>query len=58
MNTDQLRNRFPNEVACRTFFETIIWGDKRICPHCYSQVSYKFSSDSCRPGLYECGKCK
>ncbi|CAB1070467.1 hypothetical protein D1AOALGA4SA_12653, partial [Olavius algarvensis Delta 1 endosymbiont] len=25
MDIDQLRARFPDENACRTFFESIIW---------------------------------
>jgi transposase-like protein len=36
----------------------MIWGNKRICPHCKSQISYKLSGASSKPGLYECGKCK
>ena len=58
MNTDQLRNSFPDEMTCRTFFETIIWGNNRTCPHCKIQISYKLSGPSCKAGLYECGKCK
>jgi transposase-like protein len=57
MNTDQLRNRFPDENACRSFFESIIWQNGRFCPHCKSQTSYKLSGAS-RAGLYECAKCK
>jgi transposase-like protein len=36
----------------------MIWGNNRICPHCKSQISYKLSGASSKPGLYECGKCK
>ena len=32
MNTDQLRARFPDESACRQFFESIIWKNGRVCP--------------------------
>ena len=46
MNTDQLRDRFPDELACRTFFETMIWGNNRICPQCKSQISNKLSGAS------------
>ena len=34
MNTDQFRKLFPDESACRAFFESIIWRNGRFCPHC------------------------
>jgi hypothetical protein len=40
MNTDQLRERFPDENVCRTFFESIIWSDGRFCPHCGFERTY------------------
>jgi transposase-like protein len=58
MNTDQLRERFPDENACRTFFESIIWRNGRFCPHCGFERSYPISGKTTRPGLYECGRCK
>ena len=58
MNTDQLRDRFPDENACRSFFESIIWRNGRICPHCGFERSYHLSGKTCRAGLYECGRCK
>lgn len=58
MNLDQLKARFPDENTCRTFFETIIWQNGRRCPHCDYETSYFISGPSCRPGLYECGRCK
>jgi transposase-like protein len=58
MNTDQLRKRFPDEKACRTFFESIIWRDGRFCPHCGFDRSYPISGKTSRAGLYECGQCK
>ena len=57
MNADQLREMFPDESACRTFLESIIWASGRNCPHCGSENSYHIKGDSARPGLYECGKC-
>ena len=42
MNIDQLRKRFPDEDACRLFFESILWKHDRSCPHCYSLKSYRF----------------
>ncbi len=58
MNTDQLREKFPDEDTCRNFFESIIWQNGRICPHCQCQRSYHISGDSARAGLYECAQCK
>ena len=58
MNTDQLRERFPDENTCRTFFESIIWRNGRFCPHCGFERSYPISGKTCRAGLYECGQCK
>ena len=58
MNLDQLKARFPDESACRTFFENIIWQNGRRCPHCHCEISYFISGPSSRPGLYECGRCK
>ena len=39
MNIDQLRKRFPNEAACRHYFESITWNQGRRCPHCGSNKS-------------------
>ena len=58
MNTDQLREQFPDEAACREFFEAVIWSDGRKCPHCQFHRSYALRGQSSRPGLYECGWCK
>ena len=58
MNTDQLRERFPDEEACRSFFESIIWRKGRFCPHCGFGRTYRISGKTCRAGLYECSRCK
>jgi transposase-like protein len=58
MNTDQFRKLFPDESACRAFFESIIWRNGRFCPHCGYEISYSLSGETSRPGLYECGSCK
>ena len=58
MNIDQLRARFPDENACRQFFESVIWQHGRICPHCQCPKSYPISGISARAGLYECAQCK
>ncbi len=58
MDIDQLRAQFPDENACREFFESVIWQNGRRCPHCDCQCSYLLSGRSSRPGLYECGRCE
>lgn len=58
MTVDQLRTRFPDEAACRQFFESIIWPQGRVCPHCGSDKSYRLRGASVRNGLYECARCK
>jgi len=58
MNTDQLRERFPNEQACRHFFESIIWRQGRRCPHCACDKIFTIRGKNSRPGLYECAKGK
>jgi len=58
MNTDQLRERFPDENTCRTFFESIIWRNGRFCPHCGFERTYHISGKTTKTGLYECGRCK
>jgi len=58
MNIDQLRKRFPDEKACRLFFESILWKHGRICPHCDNLKSYRLSGASVRKGVYECSRCK
>ena len=40
MHIDQLRNWFPDETACRQFFENARWPNGRVCPHCGHDVSY------------------
>ena len=58
MNIDQLRKRFSNEEACRSFFESVLWKHGPRCPHCYNLKSYRLSGPSVRKGLYECSRCK
>jgi len=57
MNIDQLRERFPDENACRTFFESIIWRNGRFCPHCGVERTYPISGKTSRNGLFECSRC-
>ena len=58
MNIDALREQFPNEDACRQFFENVLWKQGRCCPHCLCLKSYHPKGASVRPGLYECAQCK
>lgn len=58
MDIDALRERFPNETACRKFFESIFWKHGRYCPRCFHEKSYHLQGRSSRPGLYECAHCK
>lgn len=57
MNLDAFRQRFPDEAACRKFFETMIWPDGRTCPHCGDKNSWVVTSQHARPGLYHCRDC-
>lgn len=57
MDIDRLRKEFPDETACRAFFERIIWRDGRFCPHCGGMKSWTINGKSTRAGLYECGEC-
>lgn len=57
MTINELRKKFPNEEACRLFFESVIWPSGRACPHCGITKSWAIRSESARAGLYECGGC-
>jgi transposase-like protein len=58
MTINDLRKRFPDEEACRLFFESIMWPSDRICPHCDSTQSWAIKSESARKGLYLCSGCR
>jgi transposase-like protein len=55
MHIDQLKEHFPDESACRIFFENMIWTSGRRCPRCKSDRSYGLIA---RVGVYECAACK
>lgn len=58
MTINELRKQFPDEAACRLFFESMIWPSGRVCPHCGSLKSWAIKSKYARKGLYECGGCR
>jgi transposase-like protein len=58
MNINQFKKQFPNENVCRQFFESVIWANGRICPHCSCRKSFVLKSTSVKTGTYECAKCK
>lgn len=57
MNVEELRHHFPNEASCRAFFESVIWPDGPVCPHCHGKKAWAFRSPKVRAGLYECADC-
>jgi transposase-like protein len=57
MNVDQLRQRFPNEDSCREFFESVIWPEGPVCPHCQGRRAWRLSGAKTRAGLLECADC-
>lgn len=52
MNIDQLKKQFPDQDACRRFFESMLWKDGRICPHCHCEKPYCLKGDSVRKGVW------
>ena len=57
MNIEKLRQRFPDDACCRAFFETILWPNGPICPHCRHTSAWRITGTSARPGLLECTSC-
>jgi transposase-like protein len=57
MTINELQKQFPDEAACRRFFESMVWTSGRVCPHCGSTQSWAIRSESVRDGLYQCGGC-
>jgi transposase-like protein len=58
MNIDQLNAQFGSETVCRRFFEAARWPDRRICPHCSFNVSYRIKVNGPYVDRYECKRCK
>jgi transposase-like protein len=57
MNLEQLKQQYPDEASCRSFFESFIWASGRVCPHCGCLKSWSIKGASAREGLYECSSC-
>jgi transposase-like protein len=55
MKIDALRQRFPDEESCRAFFESVLWPDGPVCPHCHGKKAWGLRGQ--RPGLHECAGC-
>lgn len=53
-NLSDFERQFPNEQACRDYFERLRWPDKITCPHCRSKETSKFRTGK----LYWCKTCK
>ena len=52
MNIDQLRKQFPDGDALRSFFESVLWKNGRICPHRFNEKSCCLKDASVRKGIY------
>jgi len=52
MEIDRLEKEFPDETACRAFFERIIWRNGRFCPHCGGMKSWAIKGNSARAGVH------
>ena len=58
MDIDQLRNWFPDETACRQFFENARRPEGRICSHCGHNGSYIINASHRPEPGYQCKRCK
>jgi hypothetical protein len=56
MNIDQLRKQFADEDACRWFFESVLWKNGRICPHCFNAKSYCLKGQACAEAFTNAGR--
>jgi transposase-like protein len=46
--------RFPNEKMCLIYLEQLRWPDKRVCPRCGSDRTYKYSNGK----VFKCSSCR
>ncbi|MEZ4599331.1 MAG: IS1595 family transposase [Syntrophotaleaceae bacterium] len=54
MNVEELRRQFPDEESCRAFFESVIWPDGPICPHCHGDQAWKLQPQNPGRSLRMC----
>ena len=54
MTADELREKLPNEKACRHFLERMIWKNGRVCPHCGCMESWAIKGHSRVPAAVHC----
>ena len=56
VSLDELIDRFPNEIAAKTWFESIRWPHGRTCPYCASTHTKPIPRE--RPMPYHCRTCR
>jgi transposase-like protein len=50
---------FTNEEAARRHFESVVWPDGPVCPHCgVIDNATELKGESTRPGVYKCKDCR
>lgn len=54
IHLEELAKKFSDEQSCIAYLEKIRWGEKRICPRCGSEKTYKFSNGK----LFKCAACE
>ncbi len=57
ISVPQLYRRFPDDAACREWFEQVLWNSQPVCPHCGSVDEIRPPSDS-KPNHYWCKSCR
>ena len=48
----------PDDMSCRAYLESIVWGGIPTCPHCGSQTSYTLKTKGEFRGMYKCKDCQ
>src|SRR5476651_987189 len=50
---------FHDDDAARTHFESVLWPDGPVCPHCKATEGLtRLAGKSHRPGLFQCNACR
>jgi transposase-like protein len=59
MTFDLTNPIFANEEVARRHFESVVWPDGPVCPHCgVIGNATELRGESTRPGLYKCKDCR